>query len=125
MLFDLKPKDAPRELFGREEELDRLVEMLRAGNWVVVIGPRMVGKTSLIKAANSKVRLSNSVCQPMGSKRGIQGLLGSLVNAINSSSSSDWEIQGLCGKDRRSVYRPWWHFSNFAEEASHGCMGLA
>lgn len=25
--------------------------MLKAGNWVVVLGPRMVGKTSLIKAA--------------------------------------------------------------------------
>ena len=90
MLFDLKPKDVPKELFGREAELNRLVEMLRAGNWVVVIGPRMVGKTSLIKAANSKLNFQ-AVYVNLWGARGIQGLLGALVNAINSS-------KGLTGK---------------------------
>ena len=97
MLFDLKPKDAPRELFGREEELNRLVEMLRAGNWVVVIGPRMVGKTSLIKAANSKLGFQTVYVNLWGA-RGIQGLLGSLVNAINSSSSLTGKFKDFAGR---------------------------
>jgi ABC-type phosphate/phosphonate transport system ATPase subunit len=69
MLFDLKPKDEPGELFGREAELDRMAELLKAGNWVVVLGPRMVGKTSLIKAANSS---KLSAVQPHGAERSQQ-----------------------------------------------------
>lgn len=60
--------------------------MLQAGNWVTVLGPRMVGKTSLIKAANKKLGSKyRTVYVDLWGVRGIQGLLGALVNEVNSS----------------------------------------
>jgi len=53
--FDLNPKESAKELFGREGELDELVHLIKARRWVAVLGPRMVGKTSLIKAANTRL----------------------------------------------------------------------
>ncbi len=54
-LFNLNPNELPKELFGREKELDELVRLVRARQWIAILGPRMVGKTSLIKAANVKL----------------------------------------------------------------------
>ncbi|MGB9729752.1 MAG: AAA family ATPase [Thermoprotei archaeon] len=48
MLFDLHPKESRKELFGRDEEY-RVLEKLLESEWVVVLGGRMVGKTSLVK----------------------------------------------------------------------------
>ena len=56
MYFDLKPKEGKSELFGREQEVDKLLGCLESGNWVAVLGPRMVGKTSLIKVALGELR---------------------------------------------------------------------
>ena len=47
-LFGLNPKESPKELFAREKELDELVRLVEAKRWVALLGPRMVGKTSLI-----------------------------------------------------------------------------
>ncbi|MBS7637135.1 ATP-binding protein [Candidatus Bathyarchaeota archaeon] len=54
MLFDLNPKTSSKELFGRERELEELIRLVRARRWVAVLGPRMVGKTSLVKMAMRK-----------------------------------------------------------------------
>jgi len=54
-LFNLNPKEFPRELFGSEKELDELVRLVKARRWIAILGPRMVGKISLIKAANVKL----------------------------------------------------------------------
>lgn len=54
-LFNLNPKEIPRELFGSEKELDELVRLVKARRWIVILGPRTVGKISLIKAANVKL----------------------------------------------------------------------
>ncbi len=48
MLFDLKPKESRRDLFGRDEEFSELVRLVESGVWVVVLGKRMTGKTSLV-----------------------------------------------------------------------------
>jgi hypothetical protein len=50
-LFDTKPKSDPYSLYGREKELDTLVEYLKKNNWVILLGPRRVGKTSLAECA--------------------------------------------------------------------------
>jgi predicted AAA+ superfamily ATPase len=47
-LFNLNPKEFPRELFGREKGLDELVRLVKARRWIAILGPRMIGKTSLI-----------------------------------------------------------------------------
>nr|QEK15992.1 ATP-binding protein [Thermococcus aciditolerans] len=50
LFFDQRPRTLPEQLFGREEEVEKLFRALEAGSWVAVLGPRMVGKTSLALA---------------------------------------------------------------------------
>jgi AAA+ ATPase superfamily predicted ATPase len=50
MLFSLKPKESRKELFDRNEEYEELTRLVNSGLWVAVLGKRMTGKTSLIKA---------------------------------------------------------------------------
>ena len=71
-LFNLNPKESPKELFGREKELKELIDLIKAKRWVAVLGPRMVGKTSLLKVASTELKKSqnkSSLCEPLGSKR--------------------------------------------------------
>jgi len=56
MLFDLEPKEEKNELFGRDEQTDELIRLLKSGRWVAVLGPRMVGKTSLIKVVLNELK---------------------------------------------------------------------
>jgi len=86
-LFDLNPKETPQELFGREKELDEIVNLIKARRWVAVLGPRMVGKTSLIKAANKKLENERirTVYVNLWGARGTQGLLNALAHGLNSS----------------------------------------
>ncbi|WP_291767074.1 AAA family ATPase [Caldivirga sp. UBA161] len=51
MLFSLYPKESRGELFGRDEELDYIKRQVHAGNWIIVTGQRMIGKTSIVKVA--------------------------------------------------------------------------
>ncbi|HDJ26710.1 MAG TPA: ATP-binding protein, partial [Aciduliprofundum sp.] len=51
MLFDLRPKEKRGDLFDREKELDAIVRGLECHPIVLVLGPRRVGKTSLIRVA--------------------------------------------------------------------------
>lgn len=48
MLFDLRPKENQKDLFGRGEELQEL-EKLVVSEWIAIVGARMTGKTSLVK----------------------------------------------------------------------------
>ncbi|WP_434731909.1 ATP-binding protein [Thermogladius sp. KZ2Tp1] len=54
MLFDLRPKEKREELYGREKELEEL-HRLTESEWVVVLGRRMTGKTSLLKVFLNEV----------------------------------------------------------------------
>jgi AAA+ ATPase superfamily predicted ATPase/CBS domain-containing protein len=86
-LFDLHPKELPDELYGREKELSEFLQLVEAKRWVVVLGPRMVGKTSLVKAANSD--LENAGFKPvyvnLWGINNIDGLVRALVRGMNSS----------------------------------------
>lgn len=99
-LFDLNPKESPKELFGREDELNELVRLIKSRRWVAVLGPRMVGKTSLVKATNT--RLENAGIKTVyvnlwGAKR-TQGLLNALARGLNSA-------KGLLQKIEEAVER--------------------
>ncbi len=48
MLFDLRPKENPSDLFGRDRELEELRRLINT-EWIAVVGARMTGKTSLVK----------------------------------------------------------------------------
>ncbi|MDE1822377.1 MAG: ATP-binding protein [Euryarchaeota archaeon] len=82
--FDLNPKESPKALFGRERELDDLVRLVDSGRWTAVLGPRMAGKTSLIKAANRRLR-NPAVYVNLWGAKGTAGLIGALVNGLDTS----------------------------------------
>ena len=92
MLFDLNPKESPRELFGREKELDELIRLIKSRRWVALLGPRMVGKTSLVKVANTRLG-HDAVYVNLWGARSTQGLLNALVNGLNSSRSLSQRIR--------------------------------
>jgi uncharacterized protein len=85
-LFDLAPKESPRSLFGREKELAELVRLIEARRWVAVLGPRMVGKTSLVKAARSQLGLPGAYVNLWG-VRTFEGLLEGLALGLGESRS--------------------------------------
>jgi AAA+ ATPase superfamily predicted ATPase len=86
-LFDLHPKDDPEDLFGREQELDEFIRLVKARRWVVVLGSRMVGKTSLIKSANKSLKRAGfrAVYVSLWGTRNASGLLNALVQGLNES----------------------------------------
>ncbi len=83
-LFSLSPKDTPRTLFGRDEELVRLVRLVHEGRWTVILGPRMVGKTSLMKAARRRFDRPGIYVNLWGA-RGTVGLLNAFLEGLTSS----------------------------------------
>lgn len=96
-LFDLAPKALPRALYGRSAELETLGRLLENRRWVALLGPRMVGKTSLAKAAAAQSRRTVVYVNLWGAK-GTSGLLGALLHGINASKPL---VQRLRGALRR------------------------
>ncbi|HEY6238229.1 MAG TPA: ATP-binding protein [Thermoplasmata archaeon] len=92
-LFDLNPKDRPQSLFGRDRELADLIRLVDSGRWVVVLGPRMVGKTSLIKAASRRME-RRSIYVNLWGARGALGFANAFVHGLNSSRSLVTAIRG-------------------------------
>jgi AAA+ ATPase superfamily predicted ATPase len=60
-LFDTHPKSDPKYLYGREKELNDLVGHVKNGDWVVLLGPRRVGKTSLARCTATKLGIRTLV----------------------------------------------------------------
>ena len=99
-LFDLNPKESPEELYGRGRELDELVRLIKAKRWVAVLGARMVGKTSLIKAANPRLEdagFKTVYVNLWGAKR-TQGLLNALARGLNSAKGLLERIRDALGR---------------------------
>jgi AAA+ ATPase superfamily predicted ATPase len=99
-LFSLSPKESPKELFGREKEIEELTRLLSARRWVALLGPRMVGKTSLIKATNVKLERAGikTIYINLWSVKGTQGLLSALTEGINNQKSLMQKIKATTGK---------------------------
>jgi len=98
-LFSLSPKESPKELFGREKEIEELTRLLTAKRWVALLGPRMVGKTSLIKATNAKLEKAGikTVYLNLWGTRGTQGLLSSLAEGINNQKTLLERVKATAG----------------------------
>lgn len=99
-LFDLNPKESPKELFAREKELDELIRLIEARRWVAILGPRMVGKTSLIKVANVKLEDAGfkTVYVNLWGAQRTQGLLNALARGLNSSKGLSQKIKDGIGR---------------------------
>lgn len=89
MLFDLRAKERKEELFGRDDELMDTQRLIEAGKWVVVLGSRMTGKSSLVKTAGfelSKQGYRFLYVNLLG-VRNAEGFVSALIDAINRSKS--------------------------------------
>ena len=76
MLFSLKPKESRKELFNRNEEYEELTHLVNSGLWVAVLGKRMTGKTSLIKAFANE---NNGIYVNLMGAKGVEDLAKSLL----------------------------------------------
>lgn len=96
-LFSLHPKETTKELFGREQEIKELLTLVRARRWVAILGPRMVGKTSLIKAANRELKRRGikAIYINLWGVRGAHGLLNALAQGLNQEKSILQQIRGV------------------------------
>jgi AAA+ ATPase superfamily predicted ATPase len=87
-LFDTHPKSDPKYLYGRDKELNDLVGHVKNGAWVVLLGPRRVGKTSLARCAATKLGIRTIVIDARIESDFVRGL----VNGLQSSSTVN--VQG-------------------------------
>lgn len=86
LMFDLKPKDSREGFYGRQDTIDEIVRLLKHGSWLVVLGPRMVGKTSVIKVAcNNLPRGYSHVYLNLWGVKSARSLLEALAHGINES----------------------------------------
>jgi AAA+ ATPase superfamily predicted ATPase len=85
-LFDLAPKESDDALFGRGREVERLTHLVEERRWVVVLGPRMVGKTSLVKVVRRRLKRPGAYVNLWGVKS-VQGLIDGLIVGLNESAS--------------------------------------
>jgi len=95
-LFNLNPKESSKELFGREKEINELIRLIKARRWIALLGPRMVGKTSLIKVANRKLGKIGirAVYVNLWGTKGTQGLLSALARGVNNEKTILQRIKG-------------------------------
>ena len=86
-LFDLQPKEDPDDLFGREAEINQLINLIKAKRWTVILGPRMVGKSSLMKVACTALHLEDyhAIYVNLWATKDVQGLLNRLIQGITDS----------------------------------------
>mgnify|MGYP005847700727 CR=1 FL=1 len=96
-LFDLKPKESSKELFGREQELADFIRLVHAKRWVALKGPRMVGKTSLLKAASPTLIRQNIkvVYVNLWGARGTDDFLKALAQALNEEKNIINKIKSI------------------------------
>ena len=92
-LFDLRPKDDRRALFGRDVELRNLGRLIEEGRWSVLLGPRMVGKTSLAKATARQSGRPTIYVNLWGA-RGTEGLLSAFLNGVNANRTLLRRVRG-------------------------------
>ncbi|ADB86231.1 AAA family ATPase [Saccharolobus islandicus] len=81
MLFDLHPKQNREELFGRDYEIEYVINQILSGNWVIIGGQREIGKTSLMKVVINELRKKYGFKGIYVSLRGVRSL-NSLLNLI-------------------------------------------
>ena len=80
MLFNLKPKENRKELFGRSRELNELHRLIKS-EWIIILGRRMTGKTSLLKTFLNEV---NGIYVNLMGINSIRGFIIELIKSIKT-----------------------------------------
>jgi len=99
LLFDLKPKDSRADFYGRGNELNEIVGLIEKGSWVVVLGPRMVGKTSLVKVAcNDLAKQYRYAYLNLWGVKTANAFLEALAHGINQSRTLYQKIRNALSR---------------------------
>ncbi len=95
MLFDLHPKEKADSLYAREDALQSMLRHILSRRWVSLFGPRMVGKTSLVKAAASELEATKfkTLYVSMWGANSIRGLLDAILLSLQNSGSLFREVK--------------------------------
>jgi AAA+ ATPase superfamily predicted ATPase len=63
--FDTRPKEDRSLIYGRDAELKDITNQLDAGFWTLIVGPKRIGKTSILKVVSKErngVFIDGSTC---------------------------------------------------------------
>ncbi len=94
-LFDTKPKSDPHFLYGREKELENLVDYLSEKNWVILLGPRRIGKTSLAECAITKLKQKAVILDARENNNFVKGLNDALAKEGSISIKAGIKVPHL------------------------------
>jgi len=95
-LFDLHPKESIADFFDREEERQRFQNLVNQGRWVAILGQRMVGKSSFVKAAlNERVEQVQVVYINLWSAKNAEDMLEQLAIGIQNSKTLPQKIKAV------------------------------
>lgn len=83
-LFDPSPKSDPRFLYSRDKELNDLATHLRERLWIILLGPRRIGKTSLARCALAKLGYRYLVIDSRENSDLAQALTSSFISSERS-----------------------------------------
>ena len=86
MTFNIHPRREIEQLFGRENETKRLMDVLLNAGWSAILGPRMAGKTSLALATSisfARKRKTSVVYLNLSTSRSFRELTARLVDALS------------------------------------------
>lgn len=98
-LFDLTPKDSRADFYGRRDKIDEIVGLVKNHSWIVVLGPRMVGKTSIIKVAcNDLPKDYSHVYLNLWGVKSAGSFLQALAHGINESRTLYEKIKNVIKK---------------------------
>ena len=88
MLFDLHPKENPQSLYARDQDLANIIQHISNGRWISILGSRMVGKTSLVKAARFRLEQKGftTLYLNLWGCKSMNGLTEGLLRTLQSSS---------------------------------------
>lgn len=108
MLFDLHPKESIENLFGRRSELKIIINHLTNRRWVSLLGPRMVGKTSLAQIARAQLEKKHykTLYANLWGFTTLRGMLDVLLLSLNSDKRFSNRIKKFVGNIRGITLGP-------------------
>ncbi|EEB73557.1 ATP-binding protein [Thermococcus sp. AM4] len=89
--FNVHPRTELKMLYGRKKEVEKLLKVLHASGWAVVLGPRMAGKTSLSIATAveySKDARTAVIYLNLSTAKSFRDLTVRLVSAVSKLKGS-------------------------------------
>ncbi len=84
-LFDTPPKSDPRFLYGREKELNDLVNHIKNKDWTILLGTRRIGKTSLARCAINKLGYKSVIVDARQGSNFAVALVSALLHQSEST----------------------------------------